>query len=159
MTFHFDFEPIKVESIKNMFTVTNTKTTNNLRDRFAEIVLGFEMQREWETQEEMAAYCYQAADAMLAAREKPTEEKPSKPKVINLNDSVRVKLTDHGRAVHAKDHADCWGSAGVIRPYTPPKEDADGWSKWTLWVLMQTFGPHTYLGGRPCFEADIEVVE
>lgn len=96
---------------------------------------------------------------VVSGGETPTESKPSKPKVLNLNDSVRVKLTDHGRSVHAKDHADCWGSAGVIRPYTPPKEDADGWSTWQLWVLMQTFGPHIYMGATPCFLGDIEVVE
>lgn len=87
------------------------------------------------------------------------ESKPSKPKVLNLNDSVRVKLTDHGRAVHEKDHAILYASAAGPKPaYTPIKEDAEGWSRWQLWVLMQAFGPHTYLGGRPCFEADIEVV-
>ena len=155
MTFHFDFEPIKVESIKNMFTVNNTKTTNNLRDRFAEIVLGFEMQREWETQEEMAAYCYQAADAMLAAREKPAEEKSSKPTVLNVNSTVRVTLTDHGRAVYEN----FWASAYKGGPYFPPKEAANGQIQWTLLQLMQIFGPHMSLGGRPCFEADIEVVE
>ena len=95
----------------------------------------------------------------IGGGEKPTEAKPSKPKVINLNDSVRVKLTDHGRAVHEKDHAILYASAAGPKPaYTPIKEDAEGWSRWQLWVLMQAFGPHTYLGGRPCFEADIEVV-
>jgi len=126
------------------------------RARFAEVVLAYELTTGiMRTYKDLAAYCWQIADVMMSAA---TEEKPSKPKVLNVNSTVRVKLTDHGRAVHAKDHADCWGSAGVIRPYTPPKEDAEGWSRWQLWVLMQTFGPHTYLGGRPCFEADIEVV-
>jgi len=97
---------------------------------------------------------------VIGGGEKPTGT--SKPKVLNVNSTVRVKLTDHGRAVHAKDHADCWAGVGVIRPYTPPTEDAHGWSKWTLWQLMQIFGPHINIGLNVsydnCFEADIEVV-
>ena len=100
---------------------------------------------------------------VIGGGETPTEEKPSKPKVLNLNDSVRVKLTDHGRAVHAKEHADFWSNMsvmyGVDRPYTPPKEDAHGWSTSPLWHLMQVFGPQMSPGSTPCFEADIEVVE
>lgn len=87
------------------------------------------------------------------------EEKPSKPKVLNVNDMVRVKLTDYGRAVHAKDHANFRINAGVNRSYMPPKEDAEGWSEWQLWVLMQAFGPYIATGFTGCFEADIEVVE
>jgi hypothetical protein len=91
------------------------------------------------------------------------EPEPSKPKVLNVNDTVRVKLTDHGRSVHAKEHADFWSNMsvmyGVDRPYTPPKEDAHGWSTSPLWHLMQVFGPQMSPGSTPCFEADIEVVE
>lgn len=99
----------------------------------------------------------------IGAGETPAEEKPSKPKVLNVNSTVRVKLTDHGRAVHAKEHADFWSNMsvmyGVDRPYTPPKEDAHGWSTSPLWHLMQVFGPQMSPGSNPCFEVDIEVVE
>jgi hypothetical protein len=138
----------------------DTDTTGSLRDRFAEIVLGFELQGEWETQEEMAAYCYEAADAMMAARGTPAEAKPSKPKVLNINDTVRVKLTGHGRAVLLKDDINRYTPAAGTKPtYTRIKEDAEGWSSWTLWVLMQTFGPHMEAGFNNCFDTTIEVVE
>lgn len=82
---------------------------------------------------------------------------------FNINEIVRVKLTDHGRAVHAADHAMFWASLasskGIKTPeYQPPKEDADGWSKWQLWDLMGTFGAHTGLCRVPCFETTIEIV-
>ena len=96
---------------------------------------------------------------VVGGGEKPTEEKSSKPKVLNVNDTVRVKLTDHGRAFHAKDYANFQLTAGTTMPYTPPKEDAEGWSQWKLWQLMYSFGPHMCLGGALYFEADIEVVE
>jgi hypothetical protein len=39
----------------------------------------------------------------------------------------------------------------------PPKEDAEGWSEWQLWVLMQEFGPHMGLGFLAVIETEIEV--
>jgi len=83
----------------------------------------------------------------IGAEEKPTEAKPSKPTVLNVNSTVRVKLTDHGRAVYQKH----WGE--------PPKEDADGWSTWQLWVLMQAFGPHITFGFTSLFDPEIEVMQ
>ena len=84
---------------------------------------------------------------VIGGGETPAEETPSKPTVLNVNSTVRVKLTKHGRSVNTRDL------------YMSPKEDAEGRSEWKLWQLMQIFGPHMSLGGRPCFEADIEVVE
>lgn len=79
---------------------------------------------------------------------------------FNINGKVRVKLTDHGRAVHAADHALFWEKVGARKPpaYMPPTEDADGWSEWQLWVLMEAFGPHTHIGLNNCFETTIELV-
>ena len=76
---------------------------------------------------------------------------------FNINDTVRVKLTEHGRAVHAADHVKFWASVEHPNPpsYSPPTEDGDGWSKWQLWALMEAFGPHVHLGFRPCFESVI----
>ena len=81
---------------------------------------------------------------------------------FNVNEKVRVKLTDHGRTVHAADHALFW--AGTTLPpekrpaYMPPKEDAEGWSEWQLWTLMEAFGKHTHMGCKNCFETTIERV-
>jgi len=115
------------------------------RARFAEVVLAYELTTGiMRTYKDLAAYCWQIADVMMSAA---TEAKPSKPTVLTVNSTVRVKLTDHGRAVNARDL------------YISPKEDAEGRSEWALWQLMQVFGPHMSLGSSPCFEADIEVVE
>lgn len=82
---------------------------------------------------------------------------------FNINQYVKVRLTDHGRELHRRLHDELmeklrlvyanWKSSG----YDPTKEDADGWSEWQAWVLMQTFGPHVYNGCKPCFETIIQV--
>lgn len=79
---------------------------------------------------------------------------------FNINEKVRVKLTDHGRAVHAADNDAFWSSIQHPSPppYTPPKEDAEGWSEWQLWTLMEAFGKHTHIGCNNCFETTIELV-
>jgi hypothetical protein len=84
---------------------------------------------------------------------------------LNINDTVRVRLTDYGRAVLRDD----WQSTTNIyyaRPeqreirgeYKPPKEDENGWSEWQLWALMEAFGEHTGNGCRLSFETAIEIV-
>lgn len=76
---------------------------------------------------------------------------------ININFTVRVKLTDFGREMHRKDHVDFWTAHG--RPdmrYHPPVTDSDGWSRFQLWSLMQCFGNHVSLGSVPPFETEIE---
>lgn len=76
---------------------------------------------------------------------------------ININHTVRVKLTDLGRELHRKDHKDFWTANG--RPdmkYFPPVTDADGWSRFQLWSLMQYFGKHLSLGVVLPFDPEIE---
>ena len=142
-----------------MFSYTST-TTENRRDRLAEYVFKEKIANLiGGTPEGLAEYCYQYADAMIAAGQ--AEEAPEEPKVvrINLNSKIRVKLTDHGRALHTKGHAELLTSASLRPPCNQPKEDAEGWSTWQLWVLMQAFGPHMYLGCPSPFESDMEVIE
>lgn len=76
---------------------------------------------------------------------------------FNLNNKVRVKLTDHGRAVLEVEHSKFWREAGRTMPYTPPKEDADGWSEWQLWQLMSTLGGHLGLGFAKVMETTIQL--
>lgn len=66
---------------------------------------------------------------------------------FNVNDHVRVKLTDVGRR-------------HLTLPVNQPRtvtEDADGWSRWQLWDLMHTFGEVVYMGGAVPFDTDIEI--
>lgn len=62
---------------------------------------------------------------------------------ISINDYVQVRLTEFGKRMHRKNHDDLMIQVPLANlPYTPPKEDEDGWSTWQLWVLMQHFGPY-----------------
>jgi len=61
---------------------------------------------------------------------------------LDINEVVRVKLTDIGRAAHAADHSIFCLSEGRRIPYKPVEEDAQGYSEWQLWELMAAFGNH-----------------
>lgn len=77
---------------------------------------------------------------------------------FNVNNKVRVRLNDYGRQLHREDHAKFWAHIGEKAPeYRPPDENADGWSEWQLWALMQDFGPHMGLGMVVPFDTEIEV--
>ena len=60
---------------------------------------------------------------------------------INLNEYVKVKLTDYGLKVHRTHYL--VKSAPV---YRPPRVDEQGYSKFQLWDLMNIFGSVMYLG-------------
>ncbi len=79
--------------------------------------------------------------------------------IFNVNDYVKVKLTDHGKAMLRADHALLW----MDRDEPPyefklPEEDTEGWSRWHLWDLMHRFGKHIYLGADMCFQTEIDFV-
>ena len=84
--------------------------------------------------------------------------------VYNLNDYVFVKLTQRGHEIHRKEHDDLvaeicsrkgWTEEELNMPYKPVDEDADGYSRWQLWTLMQTFGRHIAMGVPPPFTPNI----
>jgi len=82
---------------------------------------------------------------------------------FNINDTVRVKLTPYGRAMHRKAHEDLMQHTRRLGypdpfPYVSVKEDKRGWSEWQLWHLMQIFGPHIYHGCKNCFDMTIIIV-
>lgn len=82
---------------------------------------------------------------------------------FNMNDYVRVRLTDFGRARLREQHDELYrlvvASGGEAREWVPPKEDADGWSEWQLWSLMQRLGQHIYLGmPTPPFDTSIQIL-
>ena len=82
---------------------------------------------------------------------------------FNINNYVRVRLTDHGREIHQRNHFSLLGAMpSDVRaefPYVSPKEDQDGWSEWQLWHLMREFGPWIRMTGEPPFSTLIEVTE
>ena len=80
---------------------------------------------------------------------------------FNINDTVRVRITPIGKQLLRKNwldvHAEIWANGGVGYEYREPEEDADGWSEWQLWALMQEFGPHLHLGCQQPFETTIVI--
>lgn len=79
---------------------------------------------------------------------------------FNINDFVRVRLTERGRQLHLQNYYRLRRiiPCDVEYPYTPPKEDAEGWSEWQLWVLMREFGAAMNNGSEPVFDTTIRIV-
>jgi hypothetical protein len=74
---------------------------------------------------------------------------------FNINDYVRVRLSNGGKLTHRRQHDELRKQFPSIGKYVPPKVDSDGYSRWQLWSLMQTFGPAISLGSEPPFETEI----
>ena len=72
---------------------------------------------------------------------------------FNVNHHVRVKLTSSG---HKAYRAFIERLRLGAYDYTV-KEDADGWSRWQMWHLMQVFGPAISMGFDPPFETEIQL--
>ncbi len=69
---------------------------------------------------------------------------------FNLNDYVRVKLTDKGREIYMQEFERFGIEVG------PPREDADGWVSIQCWSLMQIFGSYLVMGCELPFSTDIQ---
>lgn len=76
---------------------------------------------------------------------------------FNINQGVRVKLTEHGRAIHRANHKRNFKGAEDRYPYLPPVEDCDGWSRWQLWALMAEFGEHIGMARPHPFDGNMEL--
>ena len=61
---------------------------------------------------------------------------------INLNEIVKVKLTDYGKEIFYKHYE------GSIGPRAILNLDQDGYSEFQLWQLMNIFGAYMNLGNR-----------
>ena len=77
---------------------------------------------------------------------------------FNINNYVKVRLTDRGKQALKDNHYKVF--AGVLDrfPYREPVEDEDGMVKFQMWDLMQRLGPLCRLGSRCPFETEIELV-
>ena len=62
---------------------------------------------------------------------------------INLNDSIRVKLTDLGKDIYYHQYDDTNRIAGkeIIKPHMP-KVDDEGKTRFALWEFIQLYGEH-----------------
>lgn len=64
----------------------------------------------------------------------------------NLNDTIRVKLTDYGKKIYTEEleRTNRYFGRRVIEN-TSPMVDADGYSTFQLWSFMNTFGSYLYI--------------
>lgn len=76
---------------------------------------------------------------------------------FNINNYILVKLTDIGRAELRRQHDELYNRIGKSDSglYIRPAEDADGWSKWQLWGLMNSLGHMCHIGFDPPFQTTI----
>lgn len=76
---------------------------------------------------------------------------------FNINDYVKVKLTDLGKEILRNQHKILYKKLPkeCYAEYQEPKEDENGYSKWQLWGLMSHFGNILYNGCKLPFETDI----
>ena len=77
---------------------------------------------------------------------------------FNINNYVKVKLTDKGREIVKKSRV-IYRAIGGDYSEVEITEDSDGWSKWQMWDLMSTFGSHMYNGCISPFETEIDIIE
>lgn len=67
---------------------------------------------------------------------------PAEPIHINLNDYIKVKLTDLGKDIYYRQLDDINKLYGTKYEPAPLKEDENGYVKFQLWDFMQLYGPH-----------------
>lgn len=75
---------------------------------------------------------------------------------FNINETVKVKLTDVGRQILKKDREEFWLNRSN-RPFNPPKEDDEGYSEWQMWALMQAFSHHIGMSEFAPYDTTIKI--
>lgn len=76
---------------------------------------------------------------------------------FNVNDSVKVKLTEAGLEELRRQHDELYKRVPLVGQYRAPKVDAEGYSEFQLWYLMQHFGHLFHLGAYLPFDPEIEI--
>lgn len=78
---------------------------------------------------------------------------------INLNDIVKVKLTDVGKDIYYHQNDDLNEEirqrGGKPVEARMPKVDEDGYTSLQLWTLMNLYGPHIAAWKKLPFETNI----
>lgn len=67
----------------------------------------------------------------------------SEPIRINLNESIKVKLTDWGKEIyyHQYDRINQIAGKEICKPQLP-KEDENGYTEFQLWCFIELYGEH-----------------
>lgn len=103
------------------------------------------------------------ADALheLVKKYASLRDSAAQPVVINMNEKVKVKLTDHGKDIYYHQYDElnerikC--RCGKLLEPVMPKVDADGYTSFQLWHLMQLYGPHIRMGSPIPFDLSIVI--
>ncbi len=66
----------------------------------------------------------------------------------NINNKIKVKLTDHGKAILEHEVTDMVIDLHLPNDYTPYPEDEEGYTEFQLWNFMEIFGKYVW-NGRP----------
>jgi hypothetical protein len=82
-------------------------------------------------------------------------------KQFNINATVKVRLTKFGKQLHKQQWEGFWKSIGRLdeNPYTPPKEDDNGYVEFQMWDLMEKFGNHCGLCKELAFDTIILIYD
>ncbi len=78
---------------------------------------------------------------------------------FNINDEIKVKLTDKGQEILAKEIAEGNQVARLDPDFVPSdyQEDEEGYIHPQLWDFMRIFGSHFFNGG-PCYIENNEII-
>jgi hypothetical protein len=76
-------------------------------------------------------------------------------KKFNVNDNVKVKLTDYGKKLLKAEHERFWAKHSRDVAYEPKREDANGYVTFQLWELMARLGPSIVMGLELPFKTEI----
>lgn len=95
------------------------------------------------------------AASLLAILSRPAPTQSDDLLLFNLNHDVRVKLTPVGREILRKQHDALMAAYGDKYPFVEPATDADGWSRFQMWDLMNELGAACFMGCRTPFETTV----
>jgi hypothetical protein len=76
---------------------------------------------------------------------------------FNVNELVRVRLTEYGRKVLREQHDELRRTFPNLSAYAEPRTDADGFTSFQLWSLMESLGPYCGLACPLPFETTIRL--
>jgi len=76
---------------------------------------------------------------------------------FNMNDYVKVKLTEIGKKELERQHHKVYEECVYKQPYEPMLPDKDGWYKFQFHDLMHKFGRLMFMGSNLPFETTVKI--
>ena len=80
-------------------------------------------------------------DKLIELYKKASKVKPEK-KAINLNDWVKVKLTERGKDIYRRDRTEVANIVKTGNVQIEPNIDDEGFTKFQLWHFIEIFGKY-----------------